>query len=132
MKQSPNTVYQDVGNNSTSLSSVGFVYLLCVGTHHEDRIVIFKKKLQLTIPSLSERPDSISIDLVSNASSVVEDKEFQLQCNITNVAPARNLAVRWYQDDQIFKQQTGQVKLSPKNNNKKWIIKLKFVKQFKC
>lgn len=44
-----------------------------------------------------EKPDSVSILLVDNVSPVVEKPEdFQLQCDITNVAPAGNLAVRWY------------------------------------
>lgn len=44
-----------------------------------------------------EKPDSVSILLVDNADSVVkEDVDFQLMCEITNVAPAGNLTVRWY------------------------------------
>lgn len=62
-----------------------------------------QKQLNITV---YKPPDNISINLVNNASSVVEDKEFQLQCNITNVAPVRNLAVRWYQDNQTFTPQS--------------------------
>lgn len=32
----------------------------------------------------------------------MEGREFQLQCDITNVAPARNLAVRWYRGNGTF------------------------------
>lgn len=31
------------------------------------------------------------------------ERAFQLQCDITNVAPARNLAVRWYRGNETFK-----------------------------
>ncbi|CAJ1075304.1 uncharacterized protein LOC109989268 [Xyrichtys novacula] len=44
---------------------------------------------------LYKTPDSVSILPVGNISSVVEGREFELQCDITNVAPARNLAVQW-------------------------------------
>uniref|UniRef100_A0A3Q3G6I6 Ig-like domain-containing protein n=1 Tax=Labrus bergylta TaxID=56723 RepID=A0A3Q3G6I6_9LABR len=52
-----------------------------------------KKRLNFTLYKI---PDSVSILIVGNLSSVVEAREFQLQCDITNVAPAGNLAVRWY------------------------------------
>lgn len=50
----------------------------------------------------SETPDSVSILHVNNLTSVVEDREFQLRCDITNVAPARNLAVLWYHGNEIL------------------------------
>ncbi|XP_029292846.1 hemicentin-2-like [Cottoperca gobio] len=46
--------------------------------------------------TLYKTPDSVSIRLANNLSAVVEDREFQLQCDITNVAPAGNLVVQWY------------------------------------
>lgn len=65
---------------------------------------------------LSELPESVSIDLLNNSSSVVEDTEFQLQCRITNVAPIRNLSVRWHRDNETLEPQSkGQVKLSLKS-----------------
>lgn len=67
-----------------------------------------------SLNKLSELPESISINHVGSASAVEEDKEFQLQCNITNVAPVRNLAVLWYQDNKIFNPENkGEVKLLP-------------------
>nr|XP_046271831.1 uncharacterized protein LOC124073572 [Scatophagus argus] len=56
----------------------------------------------LNFYTLYKTPDSVSIRLVNNLSSVVEDQEFQLQCDITNVAPARNLVVRWYRGNETF------------------------------
>lgn len=49
-----------------------------------------------------ETPDSVSIRPVDNLSSVVEEREVQLQCDITNVAPARKLTVRWYQGNETL------------------------------
>lgn len=49
-----------------------------------------------------ETPDSVSIALVNNLTSVVEEREFQLQCDITNVAPARNLTVLWYHGNETL------------------------------
>ncbi|XP_047199831.1 hemicentin-1 [Hippoglossus stenolepis] len=47
--------------------------------------------------TLYKTPDSVSIRLVRNRTSVVEGSELQLQCDIISVAPAQNLTVRWYQ-----------------------------------
>ncbi|XP_070703581.1 hemicentin-1 [Pempheris klunzingeri] len=51
---------------------------------------------------LYKTPDSVSIRPVENLSSVVEDREFQLQCDITNVAPAQNLTVQWYRGNETI------------------------------
>ncbi|XP_070779077.1 vascular cell adhesion protein 1 [Enoplosus armatus] len=51
---------------------------------------------------LYKTPDSVSIHPVDNRSSVVEGREVQLQCDITNVAPAQNLTVRWYKGNETF------------------------------
>ncbi|XP_028267964.1 hemicentin-2 [Parambassis ranga] len=45
---------------------------------------------------LYKTPDSVSIYRLDNYSSVEEDKELQLQCDIINVAPAQALTVEWY------------------------------------
>lgn len=50
----------------------------------------------------AETPDSVSIS--SNVSLVMEDQLLQLHCDITNVAPARSLAVWWYQRNDTFEQ----------------------------
>ncbi|XP_045888380.1 hemicentin-2-like isoform X2 [Micropterus dolomieu] len=60
-----------------------------------------QKNLSIT---LYKTPDSVSIHRVDNVSSVVvEERELQLQCDITNVAPAQNLTVLWYQGNETFK-----------------------------
>ncbi|XP_031168179.1 hemicentin-2-like isoform X2 [Sander lucioperca] len=52
--------------------------------------------------TLYKTPDSISIRPINNLSAVVEGRELQLQCDITNVAPAGNLDVRWYRGNETF------------------------------
>ncbi|XP_039973461.1 hemicentin-1-like [Xiphias gladius] len=47
--------------------------------------------------TLYKTPDSVFIHPVHNLSSAVEGGVLQLQCDIVNVAPARNLVVWWYQ-----------------------------------
>lgn len=59
-----------------------------------------KKRLNFT---LYKTPDSVSIRTAGDINSVVEDKEFQLQCDITSVAPAQNLIVRWYRGNETIK-----------------------------
>ncbi|XP_056869919.1 hemicentin-1-like [Takifugu flavidus] len=52
--------------------------------------------------TLYKTPDHVSIRAVDHLSAVVENKQFQLQCNITGVAPARHLTVRWYQGNKTL------------------------------
>lgn len=52
--------------------------------------------------TLYKTPDNVSIHLVGNRSSVWEERMFQLRCDITNVAPAENLVVRWYRGNETF------------------------------
>ncbi|KAM3598873.1 uncharacterized protein V6R79_023733 [Siganus canaliculatus] len=61
------------------------------------------KRLNFT---LYKTPDSVSIHYVDNSSSVVEDRDFQLRCDITNVTPAQNLVVRWYRGNDTFETHT--------------------------
>ncbi|XP_030592636.1 vascular cell adhesion protein 1-like isoform X2 [Archocentrus centrarchus] len=51
-----------------------------------------------------EKPDSVSIYRVNTWSSVEEGKEFQLRCDIVNVAPAQKLSVLWYRNQDILPQ----------------------------
>uniref|UniRef100_A0A671SE66 Hemicentin-1-like n=1 Tax=Sinocyclocheilus anshuiensis TaxID=1608454 RepID=A0A671SE66_9TELE len=45
---------------------------------------------------LYNKPDSVSISLVNHSSPVVEGREYQLQCEVQNVAPVQYLVLRWY------------------------------------
>ena len=46
----------------------------------------------------TEEPDSVSISQASHTGPMVEGTEYQLQCDIINIAPVRNLTVIWYKE----------------------------------
>lgn len=50
----------------------------------------------------TEMPDQVSITHVGSQSTVVENKQIQLQCNITGVAPAQHLTVSWFQGNKTL------------------------------
>ncbi|XP_059406364.1 hemicentin-1 [Carassius carassius] len=52
-----------------------------------------EEKLNLV---LYKKPDSVSINLVNHSSPVAEGREYQLQCEVQNVAPVQYLVLRWY------------------------------------
>ncbi|XP_056108753.1 hemicentin-1-like isoform X4 [Rhinichthys klamathensis goyatoka] len=52
-----------------------------------------EEKLNLV---LYKKPDSVSISLVNHSSPVVVGREYQLQCEVQNVAPVQYLVLRWY------------------------------------
>ncbi|XP_001920347.3 vascular cell adhesion protein 1 [Danio rerio] len=54
-----------------------------------------EEKLNLV---LYKKPDSVSISLVNHSSPVVEGREYQLQCEVHNVAPVQYLVLRWYRE----------------------------------
>lgn len=45
---------------------------------------------------LPETPDSISISLVNHTGAMVEGREYQLLCEVQNIAPVQYLTLRWY------------------------------------
>lgn len=91
-------------NSWTSLSTVCFANLLC--TANVFVCLFFFLILKLSFFYFShkiispETPDAVAIRRVDNSSVVLEKREFQLQCDITNVAPARSLAVQWYRGNE--------------------------------
>ncbi|XP_039541891.1 hemicentin-1-like isoform X10 [Pimephales promelas] len=52
-----------------------------------------EEKLNLV---LYKKPDSVSISLVNHSSPVVVGREYELQCEVQNVAPVQYLVLRWY------------------------------------
>ncbi|KAL0992906.1 hypothetical protein UPYG_G00100800 [Umbra pygmaea] len=51
-------------------------------------------------------PDSVSISPLNHSGPMVEGKEYQLQCNIQNVAPLQNLVVKWYKGNDFIANKT--------------------------
>lgn len=60
--------------------------------------------LYVTILSL-ETADSVSISPQSHSGPMVEGTEYQLRCDIKNVAPLRKLVVRWYKGNETIETQ---------------------------
>lgn len=44
----------------------------------------------------SETPDSVSIRPVNHTGPMLEGKEYQLLCEVQNIAPVQYLTLRWY------------------------------------
>uniref|UniRef100_A0A672IV64 Si:ch211-66e2.5 n=1 Tax=Salarias fasciatus TaxID=181472 RepID=A0A672IV64_SALFA len=52
-----------------------------------------EEKLNLV---LYKTPDSVSIKQVNHTGSMIEGKEYQLLCEVQNIAPVQYLTLRWY------------------------------------
>ena len=76
--------------------------------HKESDVVtehlVFNTLAAYPIASL-ETADRVLIHSMGHTGPMVAEKEYQLQCDIVNVAPVQNLTVRWYQGDVLFKDQ---------------------------
>ncbi|KAJ8389089.1 hypothetical protein AAFF_G00122950 [Aldrovandia affinis] len=60
-----------------------------------------QEKLQLIV---YKTPDSVSISVVNHTGPMVEGEQYQLQCEIENIAPVRNLTVKWYKGETLENQ----------------------------
>ena len=52
---------------------------------------------------LTELPDIVSISPLNHTGPMVEGTEYQLQCDVLNVAPVQNLTVTWYRGNETIK-----------------------------
>ncbi|XP_072560758.1 vascular cell adhesion protein 1-like [Paramormyrops kingsleyae] len=57
-----------------------------------------KERLSVTVYKL---PDSVSVSSVNSTDSMVEGSQYQLKCEIQNIAPVQNLTVKWYKGDTL-------------------------------
>ncbi|KAI5620888.1 intercellular adhesion molecule 5 precursor [Silurus asotus] len=55
-------------------------------------------KLQVTV---YKRPDLVSISTVNHTEPMIEGRQYELQCDVQNVAPVRLLNVNWYKGQQL-------------------------------
>ncbi|XP_030645595.1 hemicentin-1-like [Chanos chanos] len=51
-------------------------------------------------------PDSVSISYVNHTGPVMEKTQYELQCDIKNIAPVQYLSVRWYKGQTLVDSQT--------------------------
>uniref|UniRef100_A0A673MBL6 Ig-like domain-containing protein n=1 Tax=Sinocyclocheilus rhinocerous TaxID=307959 RepID=A0A673MBL6_9TELE len=56
--------------------------------------------------SSSETPDSVSIIIVNHRGPMIEGKQYELQCDVHDVAPVQNLTVKWYKGQTLLNQTT--------------------------
>ncbi|XP_031681830.1 intercellular adhesion molecule 1-like [Oncorhynchus kisutch] len=49
---------------------------------------------------LYNTPDSVSISVLRHSGPMVEGTQYQLQCDIQNIAPLQNLVVKWYKGNE--------------------------------
>uniref|UniRef100_A0AAZ3PQ61 Ig-like domain-containing protein n=2 Tax=Oncorhynchus tshawytscha TaxID=74940 RepID=A0AAZ3PQ61_ONCTS len=49
---------------------------------------------------LYKTPDRVSISVLSHSGPMVEGTQYQLQCDIQNIAPLQNLVVKWYKGNE--------------------------------
>ncbi|XP_061079153.1 vascular cell adhesion protein 1-like isoform X2 [Conger conger] len=59
------------------------------------------KRLNITV---YKPPDSVSISVVNHTGPMLEGKQYQLQCEVQNIAPVQYLTVKWYKGETLYKE----------------------------
>ncbi|NP_001091731.1 intercellular adhesion molecule 5 precursor [Danio rerio] len=54
--------------------------------------------------TIYKTPDSVSISTVNHTGPMTVGKQYELQCDVHNVAPAQSLTVKWYKGDTLVNQ----------------------------
>uniref|UniRef100_A0A3B3T2T5 Intercellular adhesion molecule 1-like n=1 Tax=Paramormyrops kingsleyae TaxID=1676925 RepID=A0A3B3T2T5_9TELE len=64
-------------------------------------------------------PDSVSVSSVNSTDSMVEGSQYQLKCEIQNIAPVQNLTVKWYKGDTLVHEDRDYVIKDGKSDREK-------------
>ncbi|KAG1968856.1 vascular cell adhesion protein [Pimephales promelas] len=65
----------------------------------------YKKQCQITLPvTIYKTPDSVSISTVNHTGPMMEGNQYELQCDVLNVAPVQNLIINWYKGQTLVDQ----------------------------
>ncbi|XP_016318544.1 hemicentin-1 isoform X1 [Sinocyclocheilus anshuiensis] len=66
-----------------------------------------EKQCQVELPvTIYKTPDSVSISIVDHSGPMIEGKQYELQCDVHDVAPVQNLTVKWYKGQTLLNQTT--------------------------
>ncbi|KAK7167308.1 hypothetical protein R3I94_001637 [Phoxinus phoxinus] len=90
----------------------------CFINHNMDQCTV-------TLPvTIYKTPDSVSISTVNHNGPMMEGNQYELQCDVLNVAPAQNLTVNWYKGQTLVDQSifTETIK-TPVNKASKLLIR---------
>ncbi|KAK7174427.1 hypothetical protein R3I93_001594 [Phoxinus phoxinus] len=85
----------------------------------------YKEQCIVTLPvTIYKTPDSVSISTVNHNGPMIEGNQYELQCDVLNVAPAQNLTVNWYKGQTLVDQSifTDTIK-TPVNKTSKLLIR---------
>ncbi|XP_077069588.1 CD166 antigen homolog isoform X1 [Siphateles boraxobius] len=64
-----------------------------------------KTQCTVTLPvTIYKTPDSVSISTVNHNGPMMEGNQYELQCDVLNVAPVQNLTVNWYKGQTLVNQ----------------------------
>ncbi|XP_050961496.1 vascular cell adhesion protein 1-like [Labeo rohita] len=68
-------------------------------------------------------PDSVTIGIVNHRGPMKEGKQYELQCDVQDVAPVQNLTVKWYKGQTLLDQTTfTDTSITPVNEVAKLLI----------
>ncbi|XP_056109007.1 hemicentin-1-like [Rhinichthys klamathensis goyatoka] len=64
-----------------------------------------KGQCEITLPvTIYKTPDSVSISTVNHTGPMMEGNQYELQCDVLNVAPVQTLTVNWYKGQTLVDQ----------------------------
>ncbi|CAM4343587.1 unnamed protein product [Leuciscus chuanchicus] len=84
-----------------------------------------KTQCTVNLPvTIYKTPDSVSISTVNHNGPMMEGNQYELQCDVLNVAPVQNLTVNWYKGQTLVNQTifTDTIK-TPVNKTSKLLIR---------
>ncbi|XP_016143176.1 hemicentin-2-like [Sinocyclocheilus grahami] len=66
-----------------------------------------EEQCQVELPvTIYKTPDSVSISIVDHSGPMIEGKQYELQCDVHDVAPVQYLTVKWYKGQTLLNQTT--------------------------